>query len=193
MTRELYLCLKACYDQVEPTPINPACCLIEMANRDKPAVGQFEDIGNEVIHEAGRTATNPLLIEGPPHAAPGSSASHPVIIPDTPNPPMASIFITKSIVHKLLCMMSGIVERSESQLANFKSNIKCKEQSFQSSYMSLVQNHKQEMDRLLASQMAKLVVQTQKLAQAHQEIRNLQSKMAKVTDGFDLSWCRSTH
>ncbi|WAQ88895.1 hypothetical protein PtA15_10A317 [Puccinia triticina] len=171
MTRELYLRLKA----------------------DETAVGRFEDIGNEAIHEAGRTATNPLLIEGPPHPALGSSASYPVIIPDTPDPPMASIFITKSIVRKLLRMMSGIVERSETQLANLESNIKRNEQSFQSSYMSLVQKHEQEMDRLLASRMAKLVVQTQKLAQAHQEICDLQSEMAKLTNGFDLSWRRSTH
>ncbi|OAV86964.1 hypothetical protein PTTG_06355 [Puccinia triticina 1-1 BBBD Race 1] len=168
----LYLRLKACFDRVEPTPLNLARGLIKMADRDKTALGRFEDIGNEAIHKAGRTATNPLLIKGPPHPALGSSSSHPVIIPDTPDPPMASIFITKSIVCKLLCMMLGIVERSKSQLANFKSNIKRNKQSFQSSYMSLVQKHKQEMDFSLASRMAKLVVQTQKLAQAHQEIQN---------------------
>ncbi|KAA1114298.1 hypothetical protein PGT21_003428 [Puccinia graminis f. sp. tritici] len=130
------------------------------------AVMQIEEINEEVTPQGGSSAgSSVMVVAAPPYphpalegGVPGSSVENPMIIDDTPEPPShqanpPAILIEKSTVKKVLEIMKGIVDRSESRLAYFKLKSVCDQKSFKTAHMAELKRHKEVMNRLLSGRL----------------------------------------
>jgi hypothetical protein len=200
---QLYYRLKKCYEEEEPEPINLARALtggVESAETSE-AVRQIEEINEEVTPQGGSSAgSSVMVVVAPPspHPAleggvPSSSVENPMIIDGTPEPPShranpPAILVEKSTVKKVLEIMKGIVDRSESRLAYFELKSVRDQKSFKTAHMAELKRHEEVMNRLLSGRLLEAKAQARMHSEARREISALNAQMEQLIKDLDLNF-----